>query len=119
HNSSGIINRTVVTEQDSFLQWMPLTHDMGLIYNHITPLVAGVNQYIMPTSLFIRQPALWIKKANEHQVSIISSPNFGYKYFMQFFKPEKAMNWDLSKIRAIINGAEPISPELCDAFLDT
>lgn len=23
HNTSGIINRTVVTEQDSFLQWMP------------------------------------------------------------------------------------------------
>ncbi|KAE8561283.1 non-ribosomal peptide synthetase [Paenibacillus polymyxa] len=118
HNTSGIINRTVVTEQDSFLQWMPLTHDMGLIYNHITPLVAGVNQYIMPTSLFIRQPVLWIKKASEHQVSIISSPNFGYKYFMQFFKPEKVKNWNLSKIRAIINGAEPISPELCDTFLD-
>ncbi|GIP58449.1 non-ribosomal peptide synthetase [Paenibacillus woosongensis] len=119
YNTSGIINGSKITAEDSYLQWMPLTHDMGLICNHMAPLVAGLEQYIMPTSLFIRQPVLWIKKASEHRVSIISSPNFGYKYFLQFFKTEKASSWDLSRIRIIYNGAEPISTELCDAFLDT
>lgn len=119
YNTSGIINGSKITAEDSYLQWMPLTHDMGLICNHMAPLVAGLEQYIMPTSLFIRQPVLWIKKASEHRVSVISSPNFGYKYFLQFFKTEKASGWDLSRIRIIYNGAEPISTELCDAFLDT
>src|SRR5690606_16722987 len=82
YNTSGIINGSKITAEDSYLQWMPLTHDMGLICNHMAPLVAGLEQYIMPTSLFIRQPVLWIQKASEHRVSIISSPNFGYKYFL-------------------------------------
>ncbi|OAB38376.1 non-ribosomal peptide synthetase [Paenibacillus glacialis] len=119
YNASGMLNCSKITAEDSYLQWMPLTHDMGLICNHISPLVAEVDQYIMPTSLFIRQPLLWIKKASEHEVSIISSPNFGYKYFLQFFKPEKAVDWDLSRIRIIYNGAEPISTALCNTFLDT
>jgi amino acid adenylation domain-containing protein/non-ribosomal peptide synthase protein (TIGR01720 family) len=119
HNVCGILNTSQVTAEDSYLQWMPLTHDMGLICNHISPLMANLNQYIIPTSLFIRQPLLWIKKASEHQVSVISSPNFGYKYFLQFFKAEKASGWDLSHIRIIYNGAEPISTDLCNSFLDT
>ncbi|MGC5773689.1 amino acid adenylation domain-containing protein [Paenibacillus pabuli] len=119
YNVNGIINRTKTTSEDSYLQWMPLTHDMGMICNHLTPLTTNSDQYIIPTSLFIRQPALWIKKASEHQVTVISSPNFGYKYLLQFFKPEKAENWDLSNIRLIYNGAEPISTELCYEFLDT
>ncbi len=119
HNVCGIINASQVTAEDSYLQWMPLTHDMGLICNHMLPFLANLNQYIIPTSLFIRQPLMWIKKASEHQVSIISSPNFGYKYFLQFFKAEKASGWDLSHIRLIFNGAEPISTDLCNSFLDT
>ncbi|WP_366294821.1 amino acid adenylation domain-containing protein [Paenibacillus sp. AN1007] len=119
YNVNGILNRTKTTSEDSYLQWMPLTHDMGLICNHLAPLIANSDQYIIPTSLFIRQPILWLKKASEHRVTIISSPNFGYKYLMQFFKPEKAENWDLSNIRMIYNGAEPISTELCYEFLDT
>ncbi|GAA0134965.1 hypothetical protein YSY43_18050 [Paenibacillus sp. YSY-4.3] len=119
YNTNGIINGSKITAEDSYLQWMPLTHDMGLICNHLTPLVAELEQYIMPTSLFIRQPVLWIKKASEHRVSVLSSPNFGYKYFLQFFKTEKASEWDLSRIRIIYNGAEPISTDLCDSFLNT
>ncbi|GIO85790.1 hypothetical protein J25TS5_27220 [Paenibacillus faecis] len=119
HNVCGILNSSKITAEDSYLQWMPLTHDMGLICNHISPLTANLDQWIIPTSLFIRQPLLWIKKASEHRVSIISSPNFGYKYFLQFFKPEKADSWDLSRIRIIYNGAEPISTDLCHAFLET
>ncbi|MNO13082.1 Surfactin synthase subunit 1 [compost metagenome] len=119
YNTCGIINSSKITHEDSYLQWMPLTHDMGLICNHITPLIAELEQYIMPTSLFIRQPVLWIKKASEHQVSVISSPNFGYKYFLQFYKKDKANGWDLSRIRHIYNGAEPISTDLCNSFLDT
>ncbi|WP_272037598.1 non-ribosomal peptide synthetase [Paenibacillus sp. JJ-100] len=119
YNINGIINSTKTTSEDSYLQWMPLTHDMGMICNHLTPLTANSDQYIIPTSLFIRQPAIWLKKASEHRATIISSPNFGYKYLMQFFKPEKAEHWDLSSIRLIYNGAEPISNELCYEFLDT
>lgn len=72
----------------------------------------------MPTSLFIRNPVLWLKKAHEHKITLLSSPNFGYKYFLEFYTPESAIDWDLSHVRLIFNGAEPISVDLCKKFLD-
>ncbi|ASA20596.1 non-ribosomal peptide synthetase [Paenibacillus donghaensis] len=106
------------SRQDSMLTWMPLTHDMGMIGSHMLPLVAGINQYLIPTSLFIRRPTLWLKKTSEHQATILSSPNFGFRYLLSFYKPESNYDWDLSHVKIIYNGAEPISTELCHEFLD-
>lgn len=118
-NTRGINSSLHTDHDDVFLSWMPLTHDMGLIAYHLTPMIAGVNHYLMPTSLFIRRPTLWIKKTNDHRATIISSPNFGYKYFLSKFKPKIAEGWDLSHVKVILNGAEPISIQLCHQFLDT
>lgn len=118
YNTCAAINGTQISSNDSFLSWMPLTHDMGLIGFHLVPLVAGIHQYLLPTELFIRKPILWMKKVNEHKATILSSPNFGYKYFLNFFREDKAEGWDLSSVRVIYNGAEPILPEVCDEFLN-
>lgn len=101
---------------DAFLSWMPLTHDMGLIGFHINPLFAGVDQYLIPTDLFVRRPALWLEKASTHGISILCSPNFGYRYFLRHCGDIDKSGWDLSSVRLIYNGAEPISAALCGEF---
>lgn len=116
-NINAIINGSNITSVDSFMSWMPLTHDMGLIGCHLVPITCEINQFIMPTTLFIRRPTLWIKITSDNNITILSSPNFGYRYFLNFFKPEVAIEWDLSHIRLIYNGAEPISTDLCNEFL--
>lgn len=115
-NISGMVQ--ALGKHDPWLSWMPLTHDMGLIACHLSPLFAGADQYIMPTALFVRRPTLWLQKASEHRAKVLASPNFGYKYFLLRFKPNAAADWDLSNIEIIINGAEPISTSLCEEFLD-
>ncbi|HBF36207.1 MAG TPA: peptide synthetase [Firmicutes bacterium] len=115
-NIKAIIQSAELTREDSTLSWLPLTHDMGLIGFHLVPLVLGINQSILPTSLFVRYPMMWLAKASQHKATLLSSPNFGYQYFLSFFKPECAVNWDLSKVRLIFNGAEPISAKLCGQF---
>lgn len=62
HNTCAIRNALSIDLKDSFLSWMPLTHDMGLIACHLVPILSGINQYLMPTELFIRRPILWMKK---------------------------------------------------------
>ncbi|MDQ1234060.1 iturin family lipopeptide synthetase A [Paenibacillus sp. SORGH_AS306] len=118
YNTRDIANGTQLDENKAYLGWMPLTHDMGLIAFHLTCLVSNATQYIMPTALFIRRPTLWLKKSSEHRVTHICSPNFGYKFFLAQYKPENALEWDLSTIEMIQNGAEPISIELCHVFLE-
>lgn len=107
-----------IDENDVGLNWMPLTHDMGLIGTHIKGILACINQYNIQTQLFVRHPSLWIQKASEHKATLLYSPNFGCKHFLKFYNPEVKQEWDLSSVRYIYNGAEPISLELCNEFLE-
>lgn len=101
---------------DIFFSWMPLTHDMGLIGYHLTPMVAGWEHYIMPTELFIRRPALWLEVISKFRITFTASPNFGYSYILNYLDSYELQGIDLSCLRIITNGAEPISAALCDAF---
>ena len=102
---------------DTSLSWMPLTHDMGLIGFHLNMIVFGMNQCLMPTGLFSRRPLLWLQKASEKRATVLCSPNFGYKHFLKVMGTKGLEDIDLSSVRLIYNGAEPISVDLCDEFL--
>jgi amino acid adenylation domain-containing protein/non-ribosomal peptide synthase protein (TIGR01720 family) len=117
-NVAAIAAGADYTPDDSTLSWMPLTHDMGLIGFHISPLFSGMQQSIMSTEAFIRRPSLWLEKATEHKSSILASPNFGYKYVLKHLRSCDAVKLDLSAVRVLYNGAEPISISLCDEFTE-
>jgi acyl-CoA synthetase (AMP-forming)/AMP-acid ligase II/acyl carrier protein len=104
------------TSTDSSINWMPLTHDMGLIHIHLGSTCSGLQQYIMPPTLFLKRPTLWLEKAAEHRITQLYTTNFGIKLVMSAYTPEKISDWDLSKVRFILNGAEPISMALCNEF---
>ncbi|HUO45012.1 MAG TPA: AMP-binding protein [Burkholderiales bacterium] len=116
-NIRAIARGINLTDNDVGLSWMPLTHDMGLIGFHLTLLVADASHGLMPTALFVRRPQLWLAKAGEMRATLLCSPNFGYKHFLRTFTPEKAAQLDLSAVRLLFNGAEPISTALCEEFL--
>ena len=116
-NIAAIAQGINLTESDSGLSWMPLTHDMGLIGFHLTPFVMNVTHHLMSTAAFVRRPQLWLAQASEKQATILCSPNFGYRHFLKTFKPDKAAALDLKPVRVLFNGAEPISVELCEEFL--
>ena len=117
-NIRAIVERTGWNETDCSLSWMPLTHDMGLIGYHLSVLAAGMNHAVMDTSLFVRRPLLWMSKASELRATQLCSPNFGYKHFLKLFEHKGLHDLDLSAVRLILNGAEPISFDLCEQFLD-
>lgn len=117
-NILSIIQGAELTSNDFILSWMPLTHDMGLIGNHLSAMASKINQCILPTQLFIRKPHIWLEKASHHRANILSSPNFGYRFYLDHVKEEKMESLDLSCVRLIFNGAEPISKEVVDEFLE-
>jgi acyl-CoA synthetase (AMP-forming)/AMP-acid ligase II/aryl carrier-like protein len=103
---------------DVSLSWMPLTHDMGLIGFYLMQFANRVQINLMPTDLFVRRPLLWLQIASRKRVSITCSPNFGYRHFLKVLGGRKLEGTDLSSIRLIFNGAEPISVQLCDEFIN-
>jgi len=117
-NIRAIVDGTGWGPDDQALSWMPLTHDMGLIGYHLSVLATGMNHAVMDTGVFVRRPLLWMSKASELRATQLCSPNFGYKHFLKLFERKGLDNLDLSPVRLILNGAEPISWDLCEEFLD-
>jgi acyl-CoA synthetase (AMP-forming)/AMP-acid ligase II/acyl carrier protein len=116
-NIRAIVEGLEWQDDDISLSWMPLTHDMGLIGYHLSTLAAGLDHAIMDTNVFVRRPLLWMIKANEMRATQLCSPNFGYKHFLKLFERKGLPESDLSCVRLILNGAEPISYSLCEEFL--
>jgi acyl-CoA synthetase (AMP-forming)/AMP-acid ligase II/acyl carrier protein len=102
---------------DISLSWMPLTHDMGLIGFHLVMFANRVQMHLMPTDLFVRRPLLWLTIAARVKATILCSPNFGYRHYLKVLGDRSPGDIDLSSVRLLFNGAEPISVELCDEFL--
>ncbi|MDP4143546.1 MAG: amino acid adenylation domain-containing protein [Bacillota bacterium] len=117
-NVKALYNRMKCNEKDSVLNWLPITHSFSLVVGHITTMAAEIYQYLMPTMLFVKNPILWMEKVNEHKNTILLSPNFGFNHFLKFTDKEICHNWDLSCIKIIITGAEPIDVNLCNEFIE-
>ena len=116
-NIDGSTQAAGFNENDTSLSWMPLTHDMGLIGFHLVMFANRVHAHLMPTELFVRRPLLWLSIASQVHATILCSPNFGYRHYLKVLGERSPGNLDLSAVRLIFNGAEPISVELCEEFL--
>ena len=116
-NWRGSTEAAGFNESDVSLSWMPLTHDMGLIGFHLVMFANRVHAHLMPTEVFVRRPLLWLQFASRIRGTILCSPNFGYKHYLKVLGDRPIEGLDLSSVRMIFNGAEPISVELCAEFL--
>jgi acyl-CoA synthetase (AMP-forming)/AMP-acid ligase II len=116
-NARGAGEASKWNEDDVNLTWMPLTHDMGLIGMHIMMFAHRMQLNVMPTELFIRRPLLWMTFASRRKVTVTSSPNFGYRHYLKVLGDRDLGDLDLSALRLVYNGAEPISVELADEFM--
>jgi acyl-CoA synthetase (AMP-forming)/AMP-acid ligase II len=117
-NIRGVSESARFTPDDVSLSWMPLTHDMGLIGFHLIMFANRMHSHLMPTELFVRRPLLWLQFAARVRASVLCSPNFGYRHYLKVLGERSPGELDLSAVRLIFNGAEPISVELCHQFLE-
>jgi len=116
-NARGAGDASHWNEDDVNLTWMPLTHDMGLIGMHIMMFARRMQLNVMPTELFIRRPLLWMTFAQRKRATVTSSPNFGFRHYLKVLGDRALGDLDLSSLRLIYNGAEPISVELAEEFM--
>jgi len=118
-NIDSIARGAAYTDRDLVLSWMPLSHDMGLIGFHLTLLSADASHTIMRTELFARRPLLWMELATAQRSTVLCSPNFGFSHYLRQHAIKSPQNLDLSQVRLIFNGAEPICADLCRRFTHT
>jgi len=104
--------------RDKGCSWLPLYHDMGLIGFVISPVLYGIPIVFIPTIRFIKKPTCWLDTMHAHKATVSFAPNFAYALVARKARPEQLDGWDLSNIKAMGCGAEPINPETMRAFTE-
>jgi acyl-CoA synthetase (AMP-forming)/AMP-acid ligase II len=104
--------------QDRMVNWMPLYHDMGLVGFHLAPVYGCYNQYHIDTLDFIKRPFIWLDVIDKVRGTITGCPNFGQALLLRYLRRNHGGHWDLSTMKVIANGAEPISANIMTEFMD-
>jgi len=105
------------TPADKGVSWLPLYHDMGLIGFVVAPLYALVQVMFLPTMAFIRRPSLWLEAIHRFRGTITFAPNFAFALAAKAVTETQSAAWDLSSMRALGCGAEPIQADVLRSFL--
>jgi fatty acid CoA ligase FadD32 len=110
------------TEGDRGLSWLPLFHDMGLITALLAP-VLGQSFTIMTPAAFVRRPGRWIRelarKPGETGGVFSAAPNFAFEHAAVRGLPrDDEPPLDLSNVKGILNGSEPVSPASMRKFYE-
>lgn len=101
---------------DKGVSWLPLYHDMGLIGFVIAPICHGVPVVFIPTLRFIKRPSVWLDTIHRHRGTASFAPNFAYALAARRVRDSDLDRWDLSCVRVLGCGAEPIQPETMRGF---
>lgn len=117
-NVEAIITSANFTSEDRSLGWMPYHHDMGLIGFHLSITALGMSQFNMTPYKFIKRPNQWLELISKYRITLTGTPNFGCKLVLNRIKPELLEKLDLSCLKYICNGAEPISVSLAEEFME-
>lgn len=103
---------------DVFVSWLPLYHDMGLIGAWLGSLYYGARAVIMPPLAFLADPARWLRALSRHRATLSAAPNFAFELCCKNVRNEDIAGLDLSALRLIVNGAEPVSPATIKRFTE-
>lgn len=100
-------------EGDRGVSWLPFFHDMGLITVLLSPMLGHYITFMTPAA-FVRRPGRWIRemarKPDDTGGTISVAPNFAFDHAAARGVPKDGEEpLDLSNIKCILNGSEPIS----------
>jgi fatty-acyl-CoA synthase len=101
---------------DVGISWLPLYHDMGLIGAWLTLLMHGVPLVVMSPLAFLTRPERWLQAMSKHKGTITAAPNFAYELCVRKISDKAMEGVDLSSMRVVMNGAEPVNPETLERF---
>ncbi|WP_019548889.1 fatty acyl-AMP ligase [Streptomyces sulphureus] len=120
HNAAETDELWPCAPDGTVVSWLPLFHDMGLLFGVVLPLWAGIPAYLMAPDAFIRRPARWLEAVSRFRGTHAAAPSFAYELCVRA-AAEGAVppGLDLTSWRIAANGAEPVRSATVRAFIET
>jgi acyl-CoA synthetase (AMP-forming)/AMP-acid ligase II len=116
YNEHMLQHGFVTNEESTFVSWLPLYHDMGLIGNVIQSLYIGAHIVLMSPLVFLQRPIRWLQAISQYRAHVAGAPNFAYELCVNKTTPEQRASLDLSSWKVAFNGAEPVRAATLDRF---
>lgn len=100
------------TAEHTWVSWLPLYHDMGLVGGLLTNFVHKNPLVLMHPRCFITRPVAWLDAISRHRGYVTAIPNFALDMCTQRITDEQLEehDLDLSSFRYVFNGSEPVRP---------
>jgi fatty acid CoA ligase FadD32 len=100
-------------EGDRGVTWLPFFHDMGLITVMLPPMIGHYVVFMTPAA-FVRRPERWMREMSakpDDTGGVVSvAPNFAFEHAAARGVPKDGDEpLDLSRVKAVLNGSEPVS----------
>ncbi len=116
----GMIRRAFGNaERSTYVSWVPLHHDMGLILNALAAIDVGATCILMSPMSFLQRPLTWLRAVSDFKAEVAGGPNFAFDLCVSRFRPAQMEGVDLSGWRVAFNGAEPVRAETLTQFAST
>ena len=114
--NTALIAEAIVTPESSGVSWLPLYHDMGLIGGALAALYSRTPTLLLPTPLFIKDPASWLRAIAAFQGTITLAPNFAFQHAVRSIADDQLEGVSLATLETALNGAEPVDVAAIEAF---
>ncbi|MEZ4237161.1 MAG: AMP-binding protein [Myxococcota bacterium] len=98
------------------VSWLPATHDLGLVYGRFMALYIGCRCVFFSPASFMQQPSRWMAAMSRWRGTHSPSPNFGFEVAAR--KAGDLQGLDLSHVKVLLNGAEPIRQASEERFVE-
>ena len=108
-NAAAMVSASKLDPQiDVLVSWLPLYHDMGMIGFLVLPMQVGAEAVCATPSDFLRSPRLWPSLISRYGGTMTAGPNFAYALLARYLRSAPDGAFDLSSLRFVLSGAEPI-----------
>ncbi|RDI60310.1 fatty acyl-AMP ligase [Nocardia pseudobrasiliensis] len=113
-----ITQHATADEHSVGVSWLPTYHDMGLLIAVTQPVYSNSLVVGMSPLAFVQQPVRWIAALSRFGATHTVAPNFAFSLAVRRVSAERVAEFDLSRLRVALCGAEPIRAETLTAFTD-
>jgi acyl-CoA synthetase (AMP-forming)/AMP-acid ligase II len=119
HNLSVIKFGIQGSSESTFVIWLPLHHDFGMIAGILEPLYLGSSVTLISPAAFLQRPFCWLQAMSRYRGKVSGAPNFAYDLCVRKIGPAQRAELDLSHWEVALNGAEPVRAETLERFCET
>ncbi|HEV2345909.1 MAG TPA: AMP-binding protein [Actinocrinis sp.] len=120
-NLAMILNTDGRLPHERVSSWLPLYHDMGLVGGLLSCLARGCDLLLATPEVFLFDASGWWEHMARERVMGSVIPNFAIDYSLRMMEsaaPQDIADLDLSGLRSIYLGSEPINVPNLEALLD-